>query len=99
MDRDALSPAALIVLDRPGKLSADNVTLLSGLLRRGRGIFYVACEDADAINLDALAKAAGSDLKMPVQFVPLAAGQARKGLFLTDVRKSEPPFNQFGDAL
>jgi hypothetical protein len=99
LDRDALAPAALIVLDHPGKLSPENVNLLAGLLRRGRGIFYVASEPADAINLDLLAKAAGADLKMPVQFVPLAAGQARKNLFLTDVRKDQPPFSQFGEAL
>jgi hypothetical protein len=99
LDRDVLAPASLIVLDHPGKLSADNVNLIAGLMRRGRGVLYVACEATDAMNLKALADAAGADLKMPVEFVPLAAGQARKDLFLTEVRKNEPPFNQFGDAL
>ena len=62
------------MLDHPGKLSADQVNLLAGLLRRGRGILYVAAEASDAVNLKAIAGAAGADLKMPVEFMqPLSS--------------------------
>ncbi|MEO6437026.1 MAG: BatA and WFA domain-containing protein [Tepidisphaeraceae bacterium] len=99
LDREAIAPAALIVIDHPGKLSVDSINLLAGLLRRGRGIFYVAAEPSDAINLKAIADAAGADLKMPVEFMPIPANQTRKDLFLTEVRKDEPPFREFGEQL
>src|SRR2546430_531893 len=38
-------------------------------------------------------------MKMPVELVPPAASQARRGLFLTEMKKDQPPFANFGDRL
>jgi hypothetical protein len=99
LDRDVLAAADVIVVDHPGRLSADAVRLLATLLRRGRGVFYVAAELADAVNLKLLAEAAGSELQLPVEFLPPRAGQPRRDLFLTEVKRDAPPFRVFGDGL
>jgi hypothetical protein len=99
LDRDTINSADLVVLDHPGSLSAEQTNLLAGLLRRGRAVLYVACEPVDATNLRLLAEAAGSDMKMPVEFAPLATGQVRSKLFWAEVRRELPPFNIFGDSL
>jgi hypothetical protein len=97
LDRDALASVALIVLDHPGKLSQAHIDLLAALLRRGRGMLYVAAEPIDATNLKLLTETAGSDLKMPVEFVPPLAGQSRRDLFLMEWRAKEAPFTEFGE--
>lgn len=99
LDRDAAAGGDLIVLDHPGKLSQPAINLLAGLMRRGRPVLYVAAESADATNLKMLADAAGAEMKLPVEFLPPAAGQVRRGLFLTEMRKEEAPFSIFGDSL
>lgn len=96
-EREVLATADLLVLDHPGKLSEDTLQLVSGMLRRGRGVLYVAAEPIDATNLKLLSAAAGTSLQMPVEFSPPPAGQARKNLFLVDVRRRESPFNVFGE--
>jgi hypothetical protein len=53
----------------------------------------------DAANLKLLAGAAGSELQMPVEFVPPPGGQRRRDLFLTGVSRDQPPFSLFGDSL
>jgi hypothetical protein len=95
----ALAPANLVFLDHPGKLSDDAVRLLADLLYRGRPMVYVAGEPVDAINLKRLCEAARGGLRMPVEFQPPPAGQARRDLFLAAVRRDEPPFRVFGDQL
>jgi hypothetical protein len=99
LDRDALAGADLVVLDHPGKLSAESIQLLAALARRGRALLYVAAEPVDATNLKLLADAAGPDLKLPMNFLPPRPGQVRRGLFLAEVAKDQPPFREFGDAL
>jgi hypothetical protein len=99
LDRDSLASADVLVLDHPGRLSEETIRLLATLLRRGRGIFYVAAEAQDAVNLHLLADAAGSDLQLPVTFAPPPAGQRRRNLFLVDVRRDQAPFRIFGDDL
>jgi hypothetical protein len=99
LDRDTLGEADLIVLDHPGRLTGDSMRLLAALLRRGRPMLYVAAEPADATNLALLAEAAGADLKMPVQFAPPPAGQGRRDLFITSVRRESGLFNVFGDGI
>lgn len=99
LDAAALAPASLIVLDHPGKLSAESVKLLAGLLRRGRPILYVAAELIDATNLKLLSESAGSGLQMPVEFSPPPAGQVRRDLFLARVVRENPAFAVFGDNL
>ena len=94
-----LAAGDLILLDHPGKLSDETIKLLAGLLRRGRPILYVAGELIDATNLKRLCEAAGSGLQMPVEFTPPPAGQVRRDLFLTSVRRDSPPFRVFGDSL
>jgi hypothetical protein len=97
-DDGALAAADVIVLDHPGRLAGDVVRRLVALLKRGRGMLYVAAEPTDAMNLTLLAEAAGPDLRMPVEFVPPAAGQRRRDLFLANVRHDQPPFATFGES-
>lgn len=99
LDRESLSEVDAIVLDHPGQLSATAIQLLATLMRRGRGVLYVASESADATNLQRLAEVAGSDLQLPVEFAPPAPGQRRRDLFLTEVRKELSPFAIFGETV
>src|SRR6185436_6321584 len=98
LSADAVVGAELIVVDHPGKLPVGAVELLSGLMRRGRGVLYVAAESVDATNLKMLMDAAGADMKLPVEFVPPPAGAVRRNLFIVEMRKNEAPFSIFGDA-
>lgn len=98
LDREALAPADLVVLDHPGKLSAETISLLASLIARGKAIWYVAAEPVDASNLKLLTEAVGSGLKMPVEFMP-AMGALRRGLRLVDVRSGAAPFSLFGDRI
>jgi hypothetical protein len=96
LDQETLAPADLVVLDHPGKLSAEAIGMLASLIARGKAVFYVAAEPVDASNLKLLVEAAGPALKMPVEFVP-AGGAARRDLRLERVRSELPPFSVFGD--
>ena len=98
-DRTTAAAGDLVVLDHPGKLSDEAIKLLADLLHRGRPIVYVASELIDATNLKQLCQSAGSGLQMPVEFTPPPAGQTRRDLFYTSVRRDDPPFSVFGDAL
>ena len=104
VDRECARRADLIILDHPGKLTQSSVGIISALLRRGRPVLYVAAAPVDATNLKMLSDAAGSDLKMPVEFAPpplgrAAAGAPRHDLFLADVRREELPFSPLGESL
>ena len=98
-DKDKLAATDLIVLDHPGKLPPEWINLLAGMARRGRGLLYVAAEPVDATNLKLFADAAGSDLKLPVKFLPPRSGQARRNLFLAETAKDQVPFREFGEDL
>ncbi|HRR87124.1 MAG TPA: hypothetical protein P5316_19105, partial [Phycisphaerae bacterium] len=97
LSRETLASAELIALDHPGPLSVETAGLLAAMMRRGRAVLYVAAEPVDASNLKRIVDAAGSDLQMPVEFVPPGPGQVRKNLFLTEVREKDAPFSVFGD--
>jgi hypothetical protein len=99
LDRETLLAADAIVIVSPGRLGNELIQLLTTLLRRGRGVLYVANEPADATNLQLLADAGGRDLQMPVEFGPPPAALGRRNLFLTEVRKELGPFAVFGDNL
>lgn len=99
LNRRTLGSAEVILLDHPGKLSANSIDRLAGLMRLGRPIVYVAAESIDAVNLKRLADAAGAGLRMPVEFTPPPAGRSRENLFLASVRRDDPPFRVFGDDL
>jgi hypothetical protein len=99
LDSELLAGSDLIVLDHPGRLSGPMVNQLAGLLRRGRGILYVAAEPADASNLQQLLELTKDLIRFPVEFVPPAKAQSRKNLFVTDVRREQSPFRVFGDDL
>ena len=96
-DRERLAGADLIVLDHPGKLRDETIQTLVAMLRRGRGVLYVAAESPDAENFAALAATAGRDWQSPVEFVAPPIGRPRRGLFLVNVRQNRPPFRTFGD--
>ncbi len=99
IDRENLGAAEVVLLDHPGRLSAEAVQVLANALRRGKGMFYVVTELADATNLRGIADVLKTDLQMPVMFVPPGPNERRRGLFLTDVRRDRPPFSIFGDGL
>ncbi|MDB5387636.1 MAG: hypothetical protein JWM11_3282 [Planctomycetaceae bacterium] len=99
LDSELLAGADLIVLDHPGRLSAPVINQLAGLLRRGRGILYVAAEAADASNLQQLLELTKESIRLPVEFVPPAKAQTRRNLFLTEMRREQSPFRLFGDDL
>jgi hypothetical protein len=97
-DRLILDSADLIVLDHPGEISDELMHILGALLRRGRGVLYIASEDVDATNLRLLLEESGG-LQLPVEFSPASVGQPRRDLFVADMQESESPLNIFGDAL
>ncbi|MCE5268372.1 MAG: BatA and WFA domain-containing protein [Planctomycetaceae bacterium] len=99
LDRATVTESDLIALDHPGKLTPETIELLADLLRRGRPILYVASEMIDATNLKRLREGAGAGLQLPVEFLPPPAGQTRRDLMYTSVRRDSPPFRVFGDAL
>lgn len=98
LEPETLAAADLVVLDHPGKLAEPTIKLLASLLERGRGVLYAAAEPIDATNLNLLAKAAGANLQLPVDFAPPAGGQLRRGLFVADFQRRAPPFGVFGES-
>jgi hypothetical protein len=108
LDPQVLAEADAVVLDRPGRLDGPTVAVLANWLRRGKSILYIASESVDATNLGALAQQEGSDLRMPVEFVPPTigrssttqpAGGVRHNLSLAEVRQTDPIWSVFGDSL
>jgi hypothetical protein len=99
LSKESLAGSNMIVLDHPGKLSTESIQLLTALLRRGRPLFYVTAEPADATNLRRIADAAGTDMQLPVQLMAPSAGQFRRDLFITEMQEDQPPFSAFGDRL
>lgn len=99
VDRESIGAAELLILDHPGKLTDETINLLASLLRRGRGILYVASDPIDALNLTRLTEAVGAGLQLPVEFAAPAAGRPRHDLFLTDINREQSPFAVFGDNL
>lgn len=99
LDTEALAASDLIVLDHPGRLSAAVINQLSGLLSRGRGLLYVTSEAPDAGNLTQLLQTLRETVRLPVEFVPPTKSQARRNLFMTDIRREQTPFRVFGDDL
>lgn len=97
VERDTIAGADLIVLDHPGKIEVQAIGLLAAAARRGKAVLYVACEPVDAANLKLLADAAGTDLKLPVEFVP--SPTRRSGLRLAEMRTQEAMFAAFGQQL
>lgn len=96
---EELALADLLVVDHPGKLSSEAIHQLAALLRRGRGMLYVASETIDATNLKLLEEAVGSGLKLPVDFLPPEQRDTRVNLLLSEPRAERPPFSVFGDNL
>ena len=86
----------MIVLDHPGKLAPTDAEEIAALVRRGKGLLYIAAEPIDAVNLALLARAADNDWKLPVTFAPPA--RDRTGLFIADFRPDAPGFSLLGDA-
>lgn len=99
LDRQSLAAADLVLIDHPGQLSAESIAILASMLKRGRGMLYVAAEPVDAANLKLLTDAVGPVLKLPVEFAPVPVGQDRRHLFLGQVQRDAPLFAMFGDQL
>jgi hypothetical protein len=87
VDIESLAGATMIVVDHPGKLPNQSLSLLASLVRRGKAMLYIASEPLDATNLKLLTDAAGTDLKMPVDFVPSPTGVFRHDLFVIDAKR------------
>ncbi len=98
LERQDLTSSDLIVVDHPGTLTPEALSLLGSLLRRGRPILYCAADAVDAINLRLLATNAGNSLALPVEFAPLPAGQPRNEAFVVTLRNNLAPFQVLGDA-
>ena len=96
---DAVSGSQLLVFDHPGRLQSNQIKSIASLMRRGRGVLYVASELVDATNLKLLYNELGGDLRAPVEFVPPPRGAKRRSLTLTSVKQRLRPFNVFGDSL
>lgn len=96
LDQASLAPADLIILDHPGRLSPDAITLLSSLLKRGKSMLIMASDNADAVNIKQML-AANPGFKLPVEFQPTS----RRGqkLTLTVPGQNQNLFGIFGDAL
>jgi hypothetical protein len=99
LDTTSLQGADMVVLVRCGRLDQQVINLLAGQMRRGRPLLYLAGEPIDAENLKALSASAGEALQVPVEFVAPPPGHPRRDLFLTSVRREQPPFSVFGDSL
>ncbi|MGQ0635963.1 MAG: BatA domain-containing protein [Planctomycetaceae bacterium] len=97
LDVEALAAFDLVVVDHPGTLTTQAVNLLAAFLRRGRAVFYVAAEAADAANLRLLSEALGARWQLPVEYLPPRAARPRRDLFLAEMRREEAPFSVFGD--
>jgi len=99
LDNEHITAADLVVIDHPGTLSAETIGVLAALVRRGRGLLYVAAETSDAVNLKLLSDALSSSLKLPVEFQPAATLRARRDLAIASVRGDQPPLAIFGGEL
>jgi len=98
LDDGVLAAADMIVIDHPGRLTSELARRLALLVKRGRGLLYAAAEPQDAANLSLFAEAAGSDLHLPVEFIPPPPSQRRRDLFWAKVRRDLPPLAAFGEA-
>jgi len=99
VDRESLAAADVLIVDHPGKLEPPAIALLTSLITRGRPLLYVAAEPIDATNLRLLAEAAGTAVRMPVEFSPPAVGQTRQAMRLGEIRSRTAPFDKFGEEL
>ena len=99
LDLESVSAFDVVVVDHPGKMTKETLSLLAGILKRGRSLLYFASEAADASNLKLLAEAAGPTWKLPVEFLPPRTSHPRRDQLLADVRRDDPPFSIFGDDL
>ena len=96
-DPEALTRADAILIVQPGRLPNEMLQRIVALLRRGRGVLYVAADAVDALNLQQLGAAAAPGLQLPVEFQPPPAGAPRGELFLASVPSDRVPFSAFGD--
>jgi hypothetical protein len=99
LDRDVIGSVDLLIVVQPGRMPEESINQLASVIRRGRGILYIASDAADAANLRLIAGATTGLLKFPAEFAPAAAKQPRRNQFLAEVQKSQPPFQIFGDEL
>ena len=95
MEGGALARADLVVLNRPGPLTAEAVQVLCGLLLRGTPVIYILSEQDDALNLDAVERACGGELRLPVRIG--APGVRAEGFELASVDSSAEPLRSLGD--
>ena len=86
----------VMIIDHPGSISGEITRGIAAQLRRGKGIFYVASELVDAVNIAQLADALGGDFQPPVSLHPVEAGRDRKDLFVLQMNARDRPFNALG---
>lgn len=96
---ESVSGSQLLVFDHPGRLQANQIKAIASLMRRGRGVLYVASELVDATNLKLLYDELGGDLRAPVELRPSPRGVKRNSLTVASVKDKLRPFNVFGDSL
>ena len=96
---ESASASQLLVFDHPGRLQQNQIKAIASLMRRGRGVLYVASELVDATNLKLLYDELGGDLRAPVKLRPSQRGVKRNSLTVASVKDKLRPFNVFGDSL
>ncbi|MFO8007555.1 MAG: BatA domain-containing protein [Candidatus Brocadiia bacterium] len=97
LEPDELGGADLLVLNKPGLLEPEGAQLISGLLLRGTPVLYLLSEEADARNLEAIRRACGGQLRLPVQLG--ATGARADGFELASAESSAEPFRSMGEDL
>lgn len=98
LDAELLARADLIVIDHPGAINEQTVKNIAEAMRRGKPVWYVAAEPADATTLQRLGVELGRSLRMPVAFQPPPQGEWRRNLFLTSVKYDAKPFSSLGES-
>jgi len=94
---ESLNDADLFLVNHAGALDRTAIDIIASRVRRGKGLFYIASELVDAVNLDLFATAVGTGYQPPIQLVPSENDIKRKELFVRDVRYRQPPFDIFGE--
>lgn len=98
-DIEALRTADVVVVARPGRMSADLLKVLTAMLQRSRAVLYIASDQLDATNLHELTASLGSAIRMPVEFLPRPGDRGGVKRYLTQVDRRRSPFLIFGDEL
>ena len=98
-DGDVVADSQAILLDHPGLLDLPQIEPIASMIRRGRGVLYIASEAVDATNLKRIYDALGGALQAPVDFAPRSQTVSNNEQPLGKLDKDYRAFAVFGDAM